>query len=156
MYEWIMLGIGLVHSWLIWDGDILTLYALLGLVLPLFHKWRERSLLIAAALLIFVVPILGIWLFAKLGWAPHEHLFALSNAIGESFGADTSPENGLAWLRRDDLAGWLGEQPTAFSYPFGVPGADVDEGVAARVRAAGFSMKATWRHWLALSEWLLS
>ena len=44
---------------------------------------------------------------------------------------------------RDDLAGWLGQQPTVFSYPFGVPGADVDEGVAARVRAAGFSMAVT-------------
>jgi peptidoglycan/xylan/chitin deacetylase (PgdA/CDA1 family) len=40
---------------------------------------------------------------------------------------------------RDDLAAWLGSAPTAFSYPFGVPGADVDAAVARRVRAAGFT-----------------
>ena len=28
--------------------------------------------------------------------------------------------------------------------------------VAGRAGLAGFSTKATWRHWLALSEWLLS
>lgn len=114
----VLLGIGLVHSWLIWDGDILTLYALLGLVLPFFHKWRERSLIIAAAVLIFVVPFLGIWLFAQLGLAPHAHLFALSNWIAESLGADTAPEHALAWLRRDDLAGWASWQlsGTPFSW----------------------------------------
>ena len=116
----VLLGIGLVHSWLVWDGDILTLYALLGLVLPFFHKWRERSLIIAAAVLIFLVPILGIWLFAQLGWAPHQHLFALSNAIAESLGANTAPENALAWLRRDDLAGWASWQlsGTPYSWAF--------------------------------------
>lgn len=114
----VLLGIGLVHSWLIWDGDILTLYALLGLVLPFFHTWRERSLLIAATALIFLVPILGMFLFAQLGWAPHEHLFALSNSIAESFGADTAPEHALAWLQRDDFAGWAAWQlsGTPFSW----------------------------------------
>lgn len=114
----VLLGIGLVHSWLIWDGDILTLYALLGLVLPFFHSWRGRSLMIAAAVLIFLVPILGMWLFARLGWAPHQHLFALSNLIAESLGADTAPENALEWLRRDDLAGWASWQlsGTPFSW----------------------------------------
>ncbi len=33
--------------------------------------------------------------------------------------------------------------PPSFSYPFGVPGADVDDAVVARVRAAGFSLGVT-------------
>lgn len=102
----VLLAIGLVHSWLIWDGDILTLYALLGLALPFFYGWRERSLLIASGLLIFVVPFAGIWLFSRLGWAPHRHLYALSFSIAESLGADTAPEKALDWFRRDDLSGW--------------------------------------------------
>lgn len=114
----VLLAIGVVHSLLIWDGDILTLYALLGLVLPCFQQWRERSLLIAAAVLIFLVPILGAWLFGRFGWAPHQHLFALSNSIAEGMGADTSPDKALEWLRRDDLAGWASWQlsGTPFSW----------------------------------------
>jgi uncharacterized protein len=103
----VLLGIGLVHSWLIWEGDILTLYALLGLLLPAFQRWSERTLLIAAALLVFVIPPLGIWLFSALGWAPHQHLYALSAAIGEGLGAHTAPEKALEWVRRGDFQSWL-------------------------------------------------
>ncbi len=106
----VLLGIGLVHSLLVWDGDILTLYALLGLVLPFFYQWRERSLLVAAAILILLVPIAGAWLFGRLGWEPHQHLFALTNSIAESMGADTAPDKALEWLRRDDIAGWASWQ----------------------------------------------
>ena len=112
----VLLGIGLVHSWLIWDGDILTLYALLGLALPFFYNWRERSLMIAAAVLIFLVPVAGIWLFARLGWAPHQHLYALSFSLAESLGADTAPEKALEWLRRDDFAGWASWQLSGTPY----------------------------------------
>lgn len=102
----ILLAIGLVHSWFIWDGDILTLYALLGLVLPWFYRWRERSLLIAAAVLIFLVPAGGIWLFSYLGWTPHQHFYAWSFSIAESLGADPAPDKALEWLRREDFMGW--------------------------------------------------
>lgn len=102
-----LLLIGQVHSWLIWDGDILTLYALLGLFLPAFYRWRERNLLIAAGLLIFVVPALGLWLFATLGWKPHEALYGLSFAMGEALGADTSLDKVIDWVRREDFMGWF-------------------------------------------------
>ncbi|MCW3001555.1 MAG: polysaccharide deacetylase family protein [Conexibacter sp.] len=38
----------------------------------------------------------------------------------------------------DDLALWLGARPTVFSYPFGVPGVDVDEATKAATRAVGY------------------
>jgi uncharacterized protein len=116
----VLLAIGLVHSWLIWDGDILTLYALLGLVLPFFHRWQERRLLVCAALLIFVVPPVGLWTFARLGWAPHQHLYLLSNAIAENLGADTAPEHVIAWLRRDDLRGWASWALSGTPYSWGL------------------------------------
>ena len=115
----VLLGIGLVHSWFVWDGDILTLYALLGLVLPFFHGWRERSLLIAAAVLIFVVPVLGGLLFAAMGWAPQQSLYALSFAIAESFGADTAPDKIVEWMRREDGTGWLAWQLSGTPYSWG-------------------------------------
>jgi uncharacterized protein len=103
----VLLGFGLMHCYLVWDGDILLLYALLGLVLPLFYRWRDRSLLLAAFVLIFVVPFAGIALFRALGWPPDAGLYALSFAIGNRFGIDQSPDYVLAWLQREDLRAWL-------------------------------------------------
>jgi uncharacterized protein len=51
-----LLVIGLVHTILIWFGDILVLYSLLGFLLLVFRKKTDRTLLIAAAILL-LVPI---------------------------------------------------------------------------------------------------
>ena len=107
----VLLGIGLIHSCLIWDGDILTLYALMGLILLLFIRWSETRLAIAAVLLIFVVPFAGRALFAALGWAPHTALYALSDAVALAFGTRITADNGVAILasgRWDQLAAWIG------------------------------------------------
>lgn len=48
----ILLLFGVVHSYFLWEGDILLLYALLGLLLPLFRKCSDRALMIWAAALI--------------------------------------------------------------------------------------------------------
>lgn len=103
----VLLGFGLVHCFLVWDGDILLLYALLGLMLPLFHRWRDAALLLAAFLLVFVVPFAGIALFKAFGWPPDAGLYNLSFAIGGHFGIDQSPEYVLPWLQRSDPRAWL-------------------------------------------------
>ena len=48
----ILLLIGAAHLYFFWEGDILLLYSLLGLLLPLFRKCSDRTLLIWAAALI--------------------------------------------------------------------------------------------------------
>lgn len=53
----VLLLIGLVHAFLIWIGDILILYALLGFLLVLFRKAKPRTLLIWAVILISI-PLL--------------------------------------------------------------------------------------------------
>ena len=53
----ILLLIGAGHLFLLWEGDILMLYALIGMLLPLFRKCSDKALLIWAAALI-VSPIL--------------------------------------------------------------------------------------------------
>jgi uncharacterized protein len=103
----VLLGFGIVHCYLVWDGDILMLYALLGLLLPLFHRMRDASLLVAAFLLVFVVPFAGVALFRTFGWPPDLGLYQLSFRIGGSFGIDQSPAGVLPWMQRTDFNGWL-------------------------------------------------
>lgn len=52
----ILLLIGFLHLMFIWSGDILMLYALLGLLLPLFRNCSNRGLLKAAAFFL-LLPI---------------------------------------------------------------------------------------------------
>ena len=41
----VLAAIGLLHMMLLWSGDILLLYALMGMLLPLFRRCSDRSLL---------------------------------------------------------------------------------------------------------------
>jgi len=52
-----LLLIGIAHAFLIWPGDILIVYALLGFLLLLFRKARARTLLIGGGILI-AIPLL--------------------------------------------------------------------------------------------------
>jgi peptidoglycan/xylan/chitin deacetylase (PgdA/CDA1 family) len=83
-----------------------------------------------------------------------EELRAFAGTRGVTIGAHTRSHRSLRHAdaaaqeaeiagSRDDLAAWLGREPTFFSYPFGVPGAHFDDAVVARVRAAGFSLGVT-------------
>ena len=59
----ILLMIGLVHAILIWYGDILHIYALLGFLLLLFHKRQPRTILIWA----FITAMIPVVLFFLIG-----------------------------------------------------------------------------------------
>lgn len=48
----ILLIIGACHLFLFWDGDILFLYALIGMLLPLFRKCSDKTLLTWVVVLI--------------------------------------------------------------------------------------------------------
>jgi uncharacterized protein len=68
----ILLGIGAIHAFLIWAGDILLLYALLGFTMPWFARKSDRSLLQWACGLLAVPTVL--YLIALAAWmltGPH-------------------------------------------------------------------------------------
>jgi uncharacterized protein len=56
----VLLGIGAIHAFLIWAGDILMLYALLGFTMPWFARKTNRALLRWTAILLAIPTALYI------------------------------------------------------------------------------------------------
>ena len=54
----VLLVIGLVHLIFLWSGDILMLYASMGMLLPLFRKLPTKGLLAAAAFFL-ILPVIS-------------------------------------------------------------------------------------------------
>lgn len=48
---------GLAHIYLLWSGDILLLYALIGLFLPLFRKLKDKTIIVISIALI-ITPLI--------------------------------------------------------------------------------------------------
>jgi len=68
----ILLAIGAIHALLLWAGDILMLYALLGFTMPWFARKSDRELLRWAVILLAVpttlyVVVLAAWTLAGSG-----------------------------------------------------------------------------------------
>ncbi|NOK10682.1 DUF418 domain-containing protein [Corallococcus exercitus] len=53
----VLLGIGLVHMFGVWVGDILSTYAVVGFMLLPFRKCSDKAVLVWAAVLLFALPI---------------------------------------------------------------------------------------------------
>ncbi|MCM1451427.1 MAG: DUF418 domain-containing protein [Clostridium sp.] len=91
--------IGCAHLMLIWSGDILLLYAVLGMLLPLFRNMSDKKILITAgALLLLPVLVDGIAelagiFFAKYPYGQWWHYAGICGITEENFGT---------WLRDAD------------------------------------------------------
>lgn len=57
-----LMVIALCHLLLVWSGDILCLYALLGMILPLFHNQSNKKLLWTAGILLAIPVFLDAFL----------------------------------------------------------------------------------------------
>ena len=70
----ILFMIGMAHFFLLWFGDILWTYALMGFLLILFRRRKPRTLLVSGVILFVVVPSLMLtmrwYAMAVLGMAP--------------------------------------------------------------------------------------
>src|ERR1041385_2217472 len=88
----ILLAIGAVHAVLLWAGDILMLYALLGFTLPWFARKSDRALLRWTVVLLAIptalyLVALGAWLLMGHGAAagdtkPPAFILAMFEAMG--------------------------------------------------------------------------
>ena len=115
---WALLLIGAVHLLLIWDGDILTLYAMLGFALPLFRRVTDRTLLVWSLILLFAVPLAG----AALGQAYHlnlgEPMFQATLAAGRAMGVDFLRTNAIGFIGGGGWHEWSIWQSTHWAFTY--------------------------------------
>jgi uncharacterized protein len=105
-----LLVFGLIHAYLIWDGDILVLYAICGALVYPFRKLRPMVLLALGLLLLGIGSSLMVWA-----------AFALPQGYADmTNGAEALQEFQEFWaptaeqLQREVLAfqgGWLAQMP---------------------------------------------
>lgn len=74
----LLFAIGCIHTFVIWNGDILRAYAFGGILLMLIRKWPLKRLLITA--LLFNVLLTGIIFIGNsaLGWQVYNYDYALA------------------------------------------------------------------------------
>lgn len=88
--------IGFLHLMLLWSGDILLLYALTGMLLPLFRNVSDRKLLLlAAALLLF--PVVMEALKATFRFDPAAPVIKATQYFNRKVGI--TDDNFPTWLR---------------------------------------------------------
>ena len=97
----ILMLIGLAHALLVWEGDILFLYALLGMFLPLFRKMSDRALLTLWVILI-LSPLLfdGVKVITDGKWNLSNPLTSIGLRVDERIGINEA--NLGQWLITHD------------------------------------------------------
>ncbi len=110
--------IGSFHLFVLWEGDILLLYALIGCLLPLFNKCSNKGLLIWAIALIaspVIIDIIKVLLHAQ----PFEYINQLGQSIDKKNGIPADEtisqylfKNGAGWQE------WRNWQASAWAYRF--------------------------------------
>ena len=86
----VLMVIGLLHLCFLWSGDILMLYALCGMILPLFRKLPTKKILLAAGIF-FILPVISDAMFGNMLSAPLEEkqwqICSLYGITQENFGS---------------------------------------------------------------------
>lgn len=110
----ILLVIGWLHLRYLWAGDILFLYAVLGLLLPLFRGLIDRALLVvAAALILSPIAIDAVVVLTNARFDPVEPFVQWMEASDARYGNPTFeaflalPDGGWKELMHANERGWL-------------------------------------------------
>lgn len=88
--------IGFLHLILVWSGDILMLYALMGMILPLFTRLSDKGLITWAAVLLFF-PVIVDFVCESLGISLSKNLMELQWYYCGQYGI--TADNFAYWLR---------------------------------------------------------
>ena len=152
-----LFAIGFVHATLLANNDILRLYALSGLILPLFLRFQPKTLLVLAGLL--VAGQLAITGYFSWGWL--EYWWRLhSGAMSEfgplagaeaAFGADPNALAASVERGTETFSQRLARRLTNFEGPLRTAVAGIPSTLAAM-----FVGVALWRNGLLAGEWPLA
>lgn len=109
---------GALHIFLLWEGDILLLYALIGFILPIFRKCSDRSLLIWAVALILSPIVIDVIKLMVHG-TPGEFMLPIAQSIDTKNGLPIDDgwrtylfQEGSGWQQ------WRNYQQSSFIYRF--------------------------------------
>lgn len=97
-----LLLIGLIHLFLLWLGDILALYAVIGFVLLWMIDFSDRKLLIWATVLLFM-PLVHIAILGFTGFFYPAWFFETFDIYAQSFGIPMSDWTGTGQEMADPL-----------------------------------------------------
>lgn len=92
----ILMLIACCHLMLVWSGDILLLYAVLGMLLPFFRKVSDRRIFATALLMLFLPILIDAFCQARgifLGKYPYDQWWRYAGLYG------ITEENFGTWLR---------------------------------------------------------
>ena len=92
----VLMLIGFLHLMFLWSGDILMLYALLGILLPLFRNFSNRALL-AWAFVMMAIPMAVDYMVELSGINPSASVVELQQFYCAKYGI--TDENFAYWLR---------------------------------------------------------
>jgi uncharacterized protein len=93
-----LLVIGLIHAYLIWDGDILVMYASCGFLLYPVRKWSPKTLIIVGVCLNFL--LVPLWAGFRFGVVP------FMKATSESYEAKVKAKEPVADWEKGVSEGW--------------------------------------------------
>ena len=106
--------IGFMHLMFLWSGDILLLYALIGMVLPLFRHVSDKKLLVTAVALLFFPVVMDILKVVTGGW------FDLATPAIRA----TQHFNAKVGITDDNFGVWLRDSKSySEMFKFMIPGA---------------------------------
>src|SRR5687767_10011473 len=114
----ILLIFGAGHLFLLWEGDILVLYALIGMLLPLFRKCSDKTLLILAALLI-LSPILIDCINILFKSKPGDYIESIAMNIDKKNGVPTdSTYSQYLFKEESGFKEWRNWQESGYLYRY--------------------------------------
>lgn len=99
----LLMMFGLFHMFFIWLGDIIALYALMGLILVPLRHLSDKALITLAIVMLFL-PIANAMAMGIVGFYPGA-LFGIFGSYLQSLGgpADPTPGTPLQFMRTEDL-----------------------------------------------------